>query len=81
MRLDVVVKPGCSSCDEARRLARAIAAGWPELDVRVVELGGDDGAAEVVVATPTYLLDGRVVSLGNPSVDQLERVIRSAAPR
>jgi len=80
MRLDVVVRTGCWGCDEARGLAQAIAAGFPELDVLVVELGGDDGAAEVV-ATPTYLLAGRVISLGNPSVDQVERVIRSAAPR
>jgi len=77
MLLDVVVKPGCPTCDEARRLVRCIADRFPELSVRVIELDGSAPPPEPVVATPTYLLDGRVIALGNPDVDELARAIRS----
>jgi len=77
MHLDVVVKPNCPSCDEARRLAREAGERFPDLRVRVIELDGRAPAPASVVATPTYLLDGRVVSLGNPGVEQLARAIRS----
>jgi hypothetical protein len=75
MQLDVVVKPNCPGCDEARWTAGEVAARFPGLRVRVIELGSGAGVPEVVVATPTYLLDGRVVALGNPGVAQLERAI------
>jgi hypothetical protein len=75
MQLDVVVTPSCPGGDEARRTAGDVAARFPGLSVRVIELGDGAGVPEVVVATPTYLLDGRVVALGNPGVEQLERAI------
>jgi hypothetical protein len=66
MRLDAYVSHQCVNCREALETAdqaRAI----PHLTVAVINL--DDAgkiAPSNVIAEPTYLLDDRVVSLGNP---------------
>ena len=74
MRLDIVVAPGC---DEARAVARAVQEQLPALRVSVIGLDERRPPPERVVATPTYLLDGRVIALGNPGVDELARAIES----
>jgi hypothetical protein len=70
--LEVYVSRHCPNCGEARQLAEAAAARFPGVVVRVIDL---DRAAtpppEAVVAVPTYLLDGRVLSLGNPYPEEL----------
>ena len=79
MRLDIYLANHCDNCNEALRLAD-LAAGIPGVDVHVVNL--DAPAAEVprvVVAVPTYILDGRVISLGNPYPDELLRLLRQDA--
>ncbi|MBI3970561.1 MAG: hypothetical protein HY332_04670 [Chloroflexi bacterium] len=79
--LDVYVAAHCRGCAEARRLAAAAAARFPEIAVRIVDLdgvgdhkrpNGDKGAPrEPIVAIPAYVLDGRVISLGNPAPEGL----------
>jgi hypothetical protein len=71
-RLDVYVSAHCFSCAEAWRLADAAARRFPGLAVRVIDLAREPGARpDAIVAVPTYLLDGRVVSLGNPRQQDL----------
>jgi putative intracellular protease/amidase len=87
-RLDVYVAAHCLGSTEARRLAGAAAACFPDLRVRVVDLdrdldgpGGGAPPPGGVVAVPTYVLDGRVVALGNPAPEQLfARLARPPAP-
>ena len=70
--LEVYVSRHCANCGEAVRLAEEVAARFPGVVVRVIDL--DRAAApppEGVVAVPTYLLDGCVVSLGNPYPEEL----------
>jgi hypothetical protein len=82
--LDVYVASHCWSCDEAQRLAALAAARFPNLDVRVFDVDvntGDQPSCPVpdrVVAVPTYLLNGAVVSLGNPAPEALLTRIRSS---
>jgi hypothetical protein len=64
-RLEIFVQPGCFSCEEARRLWQAVAR-LPQVDAHLIEVGAGHPLPERVVAVPTYLLDGEVVSLGNP---------------
>lgn len=66
MRLEIVVAADCHGCREARALAHDLRDRLPALDVDLIELDGGRPAPLGVVATPTYLLDGRVISLGNP---------------
>jgi len=79
VRLDVVVAPDCRDCDEARTVASEIAVRFPDLRVNLIELDGRHPPPERVVATPTYLLDGAVVSLGNPRLADLVRAIERHA--
>ncbi len=66
--LEIYVAPGCIASETARDLAGTIrTADRPGLEVRLVDLGEPDTVLpSAVFAVPTYLLDGRVISLGNP---------------
>lgn len=63
----------CPNCGEAVRLAEEAATRYPNVVVRVIDLGELDGNAPLdpVVAVPTYLLNGRIISLGNPYLEEL----------
>ena len=71
--LEIYVAPDCFGCETARNVARMVRArGWPDLEVRLLDLT-EPGVVRpaAVFAVPTYLLDGRVISLGNPEEDWL----------
>jgi hypothetical protein len=81
VRLEIYVTSECAGCQEALRIAD-LARGIPGLSVGVVTL--DDGLQEVpanVFAVPTYLLDGQVVSLGNPARDAFLATLRRQAQK
>jgi hypothetical protein len=67
----VFVARHCYACGEARRLAQEASARFPHLEVRVVNLEDGAPAPELLVAVPTYMLDGKVVWLGNPAPEEL----------
>ena len=72
--LQVFVAEHCANCDEARRIAREAQASFSdsELSVEVVDLDAREARVPPeVFATPTYLLDGKVFSLGNPTFENL----------
>ena len=71
--LEVYVSSECPNCDEAVRLAEEAAARYPDVVVRLIDLDelGGNPPPDPVVAVPTYLLNGQVVSLGNPYPDDL----------
>ncbi|MGH3717124.1 MAG: thioredoxin family protein [Micromonosporaceae bacterium] len=70
-RLEVYVSSHCRTCGEAQRLAQEAATRFPSVDVRVIDLDGGGPVPEVVVAIPTYVMDGGVVWLGNPAPEEL----------
>jgi predicted thioredoxin/glutaredoxin len=73
-RLQIYVSSECVNCAEAHRLAREVAGRFPDVVVEVIDLAADvqnGQVPDVIVAVPTYLLDGRVVSLGNPYPEEL----------
>jgi hypothetical protein len=69
----VYVSSECPNCGEAVRLAEEAAARYPSIVVRVMDLDQLDGGLppDPVVAVPTYLLNGSVISLGNPYAEDL----------
>src|SRR5262249_9134945 len=70
--LEVYVSSACLNCDEAVSLAAQAAARYPNVIVRVIDLDLDGSPPpDPVVAVPTYVLNGRVVSLGNPYPEEL----------
>jgi len=74
-RLDVYVEAGCWLCHRARALADHVKLAHPEVLVSVIDVGTADARPTALVATPTFLLNGKVLSLGNPSREELDRAI------
>jgi hypothetical protein len=75
-RLDIYVERGCMGCRRATELADWVRERFPRVRVRVMEPADDQSDQSALVhATPTYFLNGRQFSLGNPSEDELESAL------
>jgi len=60
----------CDSCRESRRLAKSIGRRLPQLTVEVWDTD-QQPPVDDIFAIPTFWYRGRVISLGNPSEDEL----------
>lgn len=71
-RVAIYVSDHCTICAYAHEIADLIRKRFPDVELRVIDLS-DPGETvpESVFATPTYLLNGQVWSLGNPSPQQV----------
>ena len=76
--LTLYIEQGCLSCAAAVEVAERARRTFPHVDVRVIDFGvSSDVRPDRVFAVPTFMLDGEVVSLGTPSWDRLEPLLRS----
>ena len=75
--LHVYVAAG--SCDEARRIVAELAPRLPDVSIELRDLS-DERRPGSVFAVPTYVLDGRVVYMGNPTEQELMQKLASAPP-
>lgn len=74
IELEIYVASHCPICEYALEVSEMIRQRFPAVNVhlkRIDEVGVS--LPETVFATPTYLLNGRVWSLGNPSLQQIEQ--------
>lgn len=71
--LDIHVGSHCFGRDTAHAIAREMRTlGLPGVEIRVIDLSDPAAVRPTsVVAVPTYLFNGRVISLGNPEPDRL----------
>ena len=78
--LTVYVERGCTSCGAAREVAEQVREKYPEVDVRVFDLGdvSSEDVPTEVFAAPTFLLDDEVVSLGTPAWETLTALLERA---
>lgn len=70
LKLQIFVTDDCWSCEESRRVAAETQARFDEVEVTLLDLQSDERPSSVFAA-PTYLLNGRVISLGNPRREDL----------
>jgi hypothetical protein len=79
--LRIYIAPGCAGCRTALALDEAVRHARPDHPVEVIDLADHPDAAlpPGVIGTPTYLLDGAVISLGNPAWDELLRRLDTTA--
>jgi hypothetical protein len=79
--LEVYVAPGCWGCDIAHGLVEGVRAlALPGLQVRLIDLTAPDVVRPpIVTAVPTYVLDGRLLSRGNPDERELVHRLQSAS--
>ena len=80
--LEIYIAPDCFGCETARALAGNVRAlGRPDLEVRLLDLSSPSVARPATVfAVPTYVLDGRVISLGNPEQEWLLAQLAPSQP-
>ncbi|MEW5961483.1 MAG: thioredoxin family protein [Chloroflexota bacterium] len=77
--LKIFVTEHCSGCVEALRIAAEVSQDYPHLGVEVIDIGAPEvSVPEAVFATPTYMLNHRIVSLGNPSPAEVAGWARAA---
>ena len=70
--LRIYVGQHCWSCEEALRLAAEVRTQFTGVNVELIDLDAE-GSVNVddVFSTPTYVFNGRTISLGNPTRDEL----------
>lgn len=73
--LQVFVEPACETCRRAIELAKAVDDGYPQLAVRIVDVRDHEAERDDVFAVPTFVLNGCVLSLGNPRESTLREEI------
>ena len=76
--LDIYVAKLCFGCEEALILSAEINKSLPYLQVKVKNLDKmmwDD--LPEIIATPSYFLNGRLLFLGNPRLEELVAKITS----
>ncbi len=70
--LAIYVSAHCPVCEYAHDVAELIRRNFAQVQVRLVDIHGvQEIIPEAVFATPTYLLNGRLWSLGNPSLEKI----------
>ena len=70
IKLQIFVSDDCWACKETHRIAAETRARFTDVDVSVLDLLSDQRPA-AVFAAPTYLLNGKIISLGNPRREEL----------
>lgn len=80
VKLQVYVKEDCWTCAESRRIVAEIAPQFPQIVIELIDMETSSRPRDVY-AVPTYVLDGRIISLGNPYRDDLRREIKEALIR
>lgn len=79
--LVIYISNHCPLCAYAYLVAEGIRQDFSTVTVRLVNLAETKEAIpEAVFATPTYLLDGRLWSLGNPSPEKISATFRNFPP-
>jgi hypothetical protein len=65
LALEIFITDDCWSCEESRRIAEETQARFEDIEVVLTNLGSEARPANVFAA-PTYMLNGELLSLGNP---------------
>lgn len=68
--LQVYIADDCWTCEETQRIVADIAPKFPKVMIEVLNTAVTP-MPENVFAVPTYVLDGRILYLGNPTRDEL----------
>ena len=70
--LEVFVSSHCFVCKDSHSIAEGIRARYPEIRVWIRSIDASTPHPEVF-ATPTYVLNGSTLWLGNPTEQEIER--------
>jgi hypothetical protein len=79
MLLQVYVSENCWGCQEARKIAYETRVKYPELRIDLIARESAQDWPDQVIATPAYILNGKLISLGNPTRERLHSLIVTAS--
>jgi hypothetical protein len=71
----VYVGANCPGCARAERLVNQLLVTYPGLDVAVIDLERENAVPDSLVALPTWYVNARVWTLGNPSWAELTALV------
>ncbi len=74
--LHVYVTEDCWSCAEAKRIVAEVKPLFPNMEIELRDLN-DERRPSQVFATPTYILNGRTIFLGNPTQEELAQTLKT----
>jgi hypothetical protein len=77
-RLEIYIEEGCLACRRSIELGGEMRRQFPEAEVVIISGPSGGEHRSMVLATPTFILNGEIISLGNPSHTQLEEALRTA---
>ena len=75
--LTVFISDHCPSCADAKEIASQVRERYPAIDVETFNVDRRRPRTEVF-AVPTYMLDDRIVFLGNPTDEQIDRLLNGS---
>lgn len=79
MTLKIFVTEDCPNCVETHLIAHRIRRDYPFLSVEVIDIADQQAVVpEAIFATPTFMLNNRVVSLGNPKITEVAHWVNEA---
>lgn len=79
VRVSIYVQQFCQICLYAYQVADTIRADFPQISLQVVDIGDPQAEIpEIVFATPTYLLNDYLWSLGNPAPEEVNERLHQA---
>ena len=73
-QLTVFVSDHCPTCVDAVSIARSVQNRYPDLEVEIFDIDHEKPRSEVF-AIPTYMIDDRIAFLGNPTDEDIERLL------
>lgn len=77
--LKIFVAEHCSTCGETFAIATRIEQDYPDVTVEIIDIGDTQAIVpDAVFAIPTFMLNNRIVSLGNPHPDEIARWVEEA---
>ena len=80
--LRVYITEHCPVCRASLRLVEKVRRKFSKIDVEVINLDAERAEnIDGVFSVPTYVLDGRTLSLGNPDASVLHRKLSEALTR
>lgn len=76
--LQIYVSEDCWGCLEARKIADEMRVEYASARVELIERNTAASWPQEIIATPAYMLNGRLVSLGNPTREELHKLLAEA---
>jgi len=74
--LTVYIADDCWSCTETQRILDDVMPQFPDLRLNLVNTA-QQPLPDHVFAVPTYMLNGKIISLGNPTREVLQKRLAS----